>query len=210
MKKLIILLIMLAAVIFAAGCTDESQKNNSTDAQVVQESNDIVKTNGSETVSQETQAVQGSNDITETNKSGQNKTSQETQEGSSVLTVTSLEQINTSLKQGPVLVKIGSKHCGPCQAMRPMLKELATEYSGRATITSIDITESPDLEAYFEIGYVPDTSLIVGIEDGDYVYIQENGTVTKDRFQARIQGQMEKQVYEDRINLALLQEGKSI
>jgi thiol-disulfide isomerase/thioredoxin len=207
MKKLVILLILLAAVIFTAGCTDESQEN-STNIQAVQDNNGVVGANESEqnTIPQETQEGNG---IAETNESKQNTTSQETQEGSSVVQVTSLEQINTSLEQGPVLVKIGSKHCGPCQAMRPMLKELATEYSGKATIASIDITESPDLEAYFEIGYVPDTSLIVGIEDGDYVYMQEDGAITKDRFKARIQGQMEKEVYENRINLALLQEGKS-
>lgn len=185
MKKLVILLILLAAVIFAAGCTEESQ-GNFTDTQAVQENYSVVEANESE----------------------QNTTIQETQQESNVVEVISLEQINASLAQGPVLLKIGSKHCGPCQAMKPMLEELATEYAGRATITSIDITESPDLEAYFEIGYVPDTSLVVGIEDGDYVYLQENGTVTKDRFQARIQGQMEKDVYENRINLALLQEGK--
>jgi len=51
--------------------------------------------------------------------------------------------------------------------------------------------------------------LIVGIKNGDYVYMQEDGTVTKDRFAARIQGQMDKEVYENRINLALLKEGKS-
>lgn len=206
MKKLVILLILLAAVIFTAGCTDKSQ-DNSTNTQAVQNSNGVVETNESEqsAILKETQEGNG---IVETNRSEQN-TSQKTQEGSSVLQVTSLKQINTSLEQGPVLVKIGSKHCGPCQAMRPMLKELATEYNGKATIASIDITESPDLEAYFEIGYVPDTSLIVGIEDGDYVYMQEDGTVTKDRFKARIQGQMEKEVYENRINLALLKEGKS-
>jgi thioredoxin 1 len=186
MKKLVILLILLAAVIVTAGCTDKSQ-GNSTNTQVVQENNSV----------------------TEANESEQNTTPQETQEGSSVVEVTSLEQINASLKQGPVLMKIGSKHCGPCQAMKPMLKELATEYSGKATIASIDITESPDLETYFEIGYVPDTSLIVGMENGKYIYMQEDGKVTKDRFQARIQGQMEKEVYENRINLALLQEGKS-
>lgn len=206
MKKLVILLILLAAIIFTAGCTDKSQEN-STNTQAVQNSNGVVETNESEqrTIPQETQEGNG---VIETNESEQN-TSQKTQEGSSVVQVTSLKQINTSLEQGPVLVKIGSKHCGPCQAMRPMLKELATEYSGKATIASIDITESPDLEAYFEIGYVPDTSLIVGIENGDYVYMQEDGTVTKDRFKARIQGQMEKEIYENRINLALLQEGKS-
>ena len=204
MKKLFVLLIMLAAVIFTAGCTDDS-KENSTDTQAIEENNSIVESEQNAT----SQEIQGENGVVKTNESGQNTTSQEAQEGTSVLEVTSLEQINASLEQGPVLVKIGSKHCGPCQAMKPMLKELATEYSGKATIASIDITESPDLDSYFEIGYVPDTSLVVGIEDGDYVYMQENGTVTKDRFQARIQGQMEKEVYENRINLALLKEGKS-
>ncbi|WP_052728026.1 thioredoxin family protein [Methanosarcina vacuolata] len=207
MKKLFVLLIMLAAVIFTAGCTDDS-KENSTDTQAIEENNSIVGANESEQ-NATSQEIQGENGVVKTNESGQNTTSQEAQEGTSVLEVTSLEQINASLEQGPVLVKIGSKHCGPCQAMKPMLKELATEYSGKATIASIDITESPDLNSYFEIGYVPDTSLVVGIEDGDYVYMQENGTVTKDRFQARIQGQMEKEVYENRINLALLKEGKS-
>ncbi|MCC4767650.1 thioredoxin [Methanosarcina sp. DH1] len=207
MKKLFVLLIMLAAVIFTAGCTDDS-KGNSTDTQAIEENNSIVGANESEQ-NATSQEIQGENGVVKTNESGQNTTSQEAQEGTSVLEVTSLEQINASLEQGPVLVKIGSKHCGPCQAMKPMLKELATEYSGKATIASIDITESPYLNSYFEIGYVPDTSLVVGIEDGDYVYMQENGTVTKDRFQARIQGQMEKEVYENRINLALLKEGKS-
>ena len=132
------------------------------------------------------------------------------QEESTVVNVTELEQINTSLQQGPVLVKIGAEWCGPCQAMKPILKDLADEYNGKVTIMSIDIDQSSDLAAYFEIGYVPDTSLIVGIEDGDYLYMKEDGSVTKDRLQARILGQMDKKEYEDRINIALLQEGKSV
>lgn len=193
MKKLVVLLILLAAVVFTAGCTEESQ-NNSTNTQ--ENSTNI----------QENQDING---VVEATESGQNTTPQEAQEKSKVVQVTSLEQINASLKQGPVLMKIGSKHCGPCQAMRPMLKELATEYSGKATIVSIDITESPDLAAYFDIGYVPDTTLITGIENGEYVYMQEDGTLTKDRLKAKIRGQMEKDVYQKRIDLALLQEGKS-
>lgn len=193
MKKLVVLLILLAAVVFTAGCTEENQEN-STD---IQENSTNLQGN---------QDINGTVEATE---SGQNTTLPEIQNGSKVVQVTSLEQINASLKQGPVLMKIGSKHCGPCQAMRPMLKELATEYSGKATIVSIDITESPDLATYFDIGYVPDTTLIMGIENGEYVYLKEDGTLTKDRLQAKIRGQMEKDVYTKRIDLALLQEGKT-
>ncbi|HEY3361205.1 MAG TPA: thioredoxin family protein [Methanosarcina sp.] len=186
MKKLVVLLVLLAAVVFTAGCTEENQKNS--------------------TNLQENQDINGTVGATE---SEQNTTLPETQNESSVVKVTSLEQINTSLKQGPVLMKIGSKHCGSCQAMNPMLEELATEYSGKVTIVSIDITKSPDLATYFDIVAVPDTTLIMGIENGEYVYLQDEGKLTNDRLQARIIGQMEKDVYKKRIDLALLQEGKS-
>jgi thioredoxin 1 len=196
MKKLVVLLVLLAAVVFTAGCTEESQENSTN----LQENQDINGTVG---------ATESEQNTTLQNTTLQNTTLPETQNESSVVKVTSLEQINTSLKQGPVLMKIGSKHCGSCQAMNPMLEELATEYSGRVTIVSIDITKSPDLANYFDVVAVPDTILIMGIENGEYVYLQDDGKLTNDRLQARIIGQMEKDVYKKRIDLALLQEGKS-
>ena len=191
MKKLVVLLVLLAAVVFTAGCTEESQENSTN----LQENQDINGTVGA------TESEQ--------NTTLQNTTLPETQNESSVVKVTSLEQINTSLKQGPVLMKIGSKHSGSSQPINPKLEELATEYSGRVTIVSIDITKSPDLANYFDVVAVPDTILIMGIENGEYVYLQDDGKLTNDRLQARIIGQMEKDVYKKRIDLALLQEGKS-
>ncbi len=185
MKKLVILLILLAAVIFTAGCTEESQEN-----------------------SINTKAVQESNGVVEPTESGQNTTPQETQEGSSVVEVTDLEQINASLQQGPVLMKIGSENCGPCQAMKPMLQELATEYAGRAKVISIDMGKSPQLAGYFGAGYVPDSTVIVNLTDGEYVYMHQEGYVTTDRFKARITGLWEKDIYEDVLNLAILQAEK--
>ena len=38
------------------------------------------------------------------------------------------------------------------------LKDLAAEYSGKTTVMSIDMDQSPKLTTYFEIGYIPDTS----------------------------------------------------
>lgn len=185
MKKLIIILILLAGVVFTAGCTDENQKNT-TSAQAIEE-------------------VNGTGNPTE---SEQNSTPLEIQEESSVVEVTSLEQINTTLEQGPVLVKIGSERCGSCKDMDPMLQELATEYGGRATIASIDIIQSPDLGTYFEIGYVPDSTVIVSVTDGEYVYMKPDGNITTDRFEARIPGPMGKDVFEDVLNLALIQAEK--
>lgn len=121
----------------------------------------------------------------------------------SVVDVTQLEQINASLQKGPVLLKIGAEWCGPCKAMKPILKDLAKEYAGKATIMSMDVDKSPDLANYFFVSAVPDVTVILGIESNEYVYMQEDGKVTKDRFQARIVGLRDKQEFEEVLNLAL-------
>ena len=186
MKKLVILLILLAAVIFTAGCTEKSQGNITN-----------------------TQAVPESNGVVEPNESGQNTTLQETQEVNNVVEGTSLEQINASLQQGPVFMKLETEDCGTCQAMKPMIRELATEYKGRVSFISVDIGKSTNLTKEFSAYNVPDISVIMNIKDGKYVYMQQDGNVTTDRSKARIVGSMEKGIYENVLNLALLKEGKS-
>ena len=54
--------------------------------------------------------------------------------------------------------------------------------------------------------------MIVGIENGKYVYMQKNGKVSTDRSQARIvglNGTDDEKMFEKIIDLALLQEGKN-
>jgi thioredoxin 1 len=116
-----------------------------------------------------------------------------------------MEQINTSLQKGPVFLKIGAEWCEACQEMKPILNELATEYGGKATIMSVDVDKSLKLADYFGVSSMPDSSVIVGIENGEYVYMQQNGKTTTDRSQARIVGLNDKKVFENVLNLALLQ-----
>jgi thioredoxin 1 len=119
---------------------------------------------------------------------------------------TQLEQIKTSLQKGPVFLKIGAEWCEPCQEMKPILNQLSTEYKGKATIISIDVDQSPKLADYFGVSSIPDSFVIVGTKNGEYVYMQEDGSVSTDKFKGRIQGLMDKGVYEKVLNLALQKE----
>jgi thioredoxin 1 len=144
------------------------------------------------------------------NKSGQKSTAKviinyKKTPVNTVVVVTNLEQINTALKKGPVFLKIGAEWCSPCQKMKPILNELATKYNGKATIMSVDVDKSPKLADYFGVSSMPDSSVIVGIQNGKYVYMKQNGKVTTDRSQARIVGLNDKKVFEKVLDLAILQ-----
>jgi thioredoxin 1 len=142
-----------------------------------------------------------------TEKAPDNSTNSQNIQGvNSVVEVTQLEQINTALQKGPVFLKIGAEWCEPCQEMKPILKDLATEYSGKATIMSVDVDKSPKLIDYFGVGSVPDSSVIVGIENDEYIYMQEDGKVSKDRFQARILGLRDEKELKKSMDLALRKE----
>jgi thioredoxin-like negative regulator of GroEL len=132
-----------------------------------------------------------------------NSTEQEVQATGIVENLTDLAQINTSIQTGPILVKVGATWCGECQKMKPILNELAAEYTGKATIMDIDIDQSPQLESYFATSYIPDSFVIVGLENGEYVYMQGNGSATTDRFQARVLGKMDTKVYEELLDKAV-------
>lgn len=42
----------------------------------------------------------------------------------------------------PVLLKFEADWCGPCQAMKPAIAELADEYADRVTIATLDIDQN--------------------------------------------------------------------
>ncbi len=120
-----------------------------------------------------------------------------------VVEATELEQVNISLEEGPVFLRLGAEWCGTCQSMKPMLDELASKYRGKATIVSINLNKNPQLATYFGVGRIPDSSVIVSIENGKYVYMQEDGNVTIDKVRARIVGLQDKEMYEKLLERAI-------
>jgi len=123
--------------------------------------------------------------------------------GGKVVSVTQLGQINTALKKSPVFLRIGAQWCSHCKALTPTLNALAKKYSGKVTFMSIDIDKSPKLAKYFGSSVIPDCSVIVGIKNGKYIYMQKNGKTTTVRSNARILSNQKKSVYEKVLNYAI-------
>jgi thioredoxin 1 len=119
-----------------------------------------------------------------------------------VVEVTQLDQINTALTKGPVFLSFIKITCPHCEALAPTLKQLAIEYAGKATIMSVDIKKSPKLVNNFRVGGVSDCCVIVGNNNGKYVYMQQNGKTTTVRYNAKIYDDRSKSVYEKFLNYA--------
>ena len=131
-----------------------------------------------------------------------------------VVKVTRLEQINTSLPEGPVFLKIGAKWCPHCRAMQPILEKMASEYAGNATIETIDIDQSQNLAKYFGAEGIPDSCVVVGIENETYIYMEEDGNVSMNRSHARFIGLNEtagpnEKTFKKVLDLALLYKEKA-
>ena len=84
---------------------------------------------------------------------------------------------------GPVLVKFEADWCGPCQAMKPMIAEIAGEYAGKLTIVTLDIDQNNQAPSRLGVRGVPTVMLF---KNGQVV-AQKVGLVRKAELVALIE-----------------------
>jgi thioredoxin 1 len=117
--------------------------------------------------------------------------------------VTNLSQINEALDKGPVVLKLGSKECIPCKEQEQVLSELLPQYRDSASMMLIDVNEYPEFAETFNVVSIPDTSVIVDIEDGKYVYMRPDGSKSSERTSARFIGVTDKETLSETLHKAV-------
>lgn len=61
-----------------------------------------------------------------------------------------------SVKQDDfALVDFSASWCGPCKMLAPVLEQLAPAYEGKVNFYKVDVDESPDLAAQYNVMSVP-------------------------------------------------------
>lgn len=65
---------------------------------------------------------------------------------------------------GPVLLKFEADWCGPCQAMKPMIEDIARDYDGRLTVATLDVNQNNQTPYRFGVRGVPTVLLFKGGE----------------------------------------------
>lgn len=80
-------------------------------------------------------------------------------------------------QETPVLVDFYADWCGPCQAMAPVLKEVAQNFEGKVKVIKIDVDKNQPIAQRFGVRSIPTLILFKG---GNMLWQQAGMTTGRD------------------------------
>jgi thioredoxin 1 len=84
----------------------------------------------------------------------------------------------------PVLVDFTATWCGPCKMLDPIVKQLASELSGRMKVVKLDVDENSDLAIQYQVMGVPTLMLFSQGQPRERM----TGYQPKDRIASKLKG----------------------
>jgi len=94
------------------------------------------------------------------------------------------EELKNALTSGkPVLVDFGANSCVPCRQLRPVLKDVRNEYSGKAEVLVIDVYKYQTLAKEYKIMLIP--TLVFFDSKGKETF-RHTGVLDKDKIVAKL------------------------
>jgi thioredoxin 1 len=95
------------------------------------------------------------------------------------------DEFKKALTSGkPVLVDFGANSCLPCRQLRPILKEVSKEYSGKAEVLVIDVYKHQNLAREHKVMLIP--TLVFFDSKGKEVF-RHVGVLEKEKIIAKLQ-----------------------
>ena len=92
------------------------------------------------------------------------------------------DDLNSVISSGNYLVDFYADWCGPCKMLAPVFQELAKDMDGTAKFVKVDVDNTQDIAARFQVSSIPTVAILKDGKEVDRII----GFMPKQAIEAKI------------------------